>query len=319
MAMTAVVTDTIPKTQDDNYHNIFFTEWNVNYGDVLDIGVEEDCDAGKDDIKVAEMIVGMATAPEVGENQDWDFYAPEAGKSSTVSTKLFAFKFAASQDFRRYGHSQRLNEYPVKQAQILLNTVKIRFYNLLNNAFSSSYPLAYDAKELIATDHPLAGGGTGTNELATPADLSEDTLEALVQLLAETVNEDGNLSPISPRKLVTSMSQWGDSVRYLESALTVDQLTAASGGDVQASGNAINAINRKYNITPHNNPLILDPDAVFLIGERSPLTVLFADQGRPDLMPSYVDKGNQAWVWPCQMKMTTYAKTWRGIVGTAGA
>ena len=118
-------------------------------------------------------------------------------------------------------------------------------------------------------------------------------LEALVQLLAETVNEDGNLFAHRRGKLVTAMSQ--GAIRFVtsKSALTVDQLTAASGGDAGV-GNAINAINHQVQHHAAQQPLILDPDAVFSSVSGSPLTVLSPTRA-PDLMPSYVDKGNQAW------------------------
>ena len=233
MAMTAVVTDTIPKTQDDNYHNIFFTEWNVNYGDVLDIGVEEDCDAGKDDIKVAEMIVGMATAPRSARTRIGTSTRPRLVSRPRSAPKLFAFKFAASQDFRRYGHSQRLNEYPVKQAQILLNTVKIRFYNLLNNAFSSSYPLAYDAGGSSSPPTIRFGAAASAPTSSRPRRIFSEDTPRRRPASPRRSTRTGTFAHLAAEARHVDVSS-GDSVRYLESALTVDQLTAALA-DVQAS------------------------------------------------------------------------------------
>ena len=65
------------------------------------------------------MIVGMATAPEVGADPAGTSTRPRlAGCRPRSAPSCSPFVRVASQDFRRYGHSQRLNEYPVKQAQI---------------------------------------------------------------------------------------------------------------------------------------------------------------------------------------------------------
>lgn len=316
--MTAT-TNTIPLVLDDRYRNTAMTRWNVDYSKLLAIAMEEDCGPGKESIRVAELYATLSTAPQIVESQKYDDYAPTAGKDYYQGTDIFAFNFRASEELRLYGRVKaQLDKYAKLQAEINLQTLKVKLFNLLNNGFDSGYPIPYDSTELFSTSHTLANGGTGTNRLATDADLSEDTFEALIQLLAETVNEDGVVMSLNPAYLVTAMDQWGDTVRYTRSSTTVDQITAASAGAVQDSGNAINAVAAAYNIMPFNDPHILDPDAVFLTSNESPLRLLFADQGRFHLKESYVDRSNGDWVWPCKMRAATYAATWRGIVGTPG-
>jgi hypothetical protein len=56
-------------------------------------------------------------------------------------------------------------------------TKEVRGADIGNNAFDSAFP-GGDGVELLSTVHPLAGGGTFSNELATPADLAEASLGA---------------------------------------------------------------------------------------------------------------------------------------------
>ena len=62
-------------------------------------------------------------------------------------------------------------------ARSMQHTKEVKAANILNNGFDANFAIG-DGKALFATDHPLEYGGTFRNELATPADLSEFSLEA---------------------------------------------------------------------------------------------------------------------------------------------
>lgn len=72
--------------------------------------------------------------------------------------------------------------------------------NIFNRAFNSSYT-GGDGKELLALDHPITGG-TFANELSTPADLSEVSLEDLLILLDGAVDERGLQIVLKPKRLI---------------------------------------------------------------------------------------------------------------------
>ena len=80
-------------------------------------------------------------------------------------------------------------------------TKEIVAANVYNRAFNSTYT-GGDGKELIATDHPLFAGGTFSNELATPADLSEAALEQAHIDIAGFVNDRGLLISVRPKTLI---------------------------------------------------------------------------------------------------------------------
>lgn len=72
---------------------------------------------------------------------------------------------------------------------------------IFNNAFSVA--TGGDGKELCATDHPMTGGGTFSNELATPADLSETSLEDLQnQMDLATTDRGLNIALMSEKLII---------------------------------------------------------------------------------------------------------------------
>jgi len=92
--------------------------------------------------------------------------------------------------------------------------------NVYNRAFNASFT-GGDGKEMIATDHPNVAGGTWSNELLTPADISEAALEqASIDIQAFT-NDRGLLIAARPMKLIITPNQEFEVKRILGSALRV--------------------------------------------------------------------------------------------------
>jgi len=72
-----------------------------------------------------------------------------------------------------------------------------------NNAFTAS--AAYyggDSKEMCATDHPLIGGGTFSNELDTAADLDISSFEQALLDISEFVDDRGLKVAARPKLLI---------------------------------------------------------------------------------------------------------------------
>jgi hypothetical protein len=88
--------------------------------------------------------------------------------------------------------------------------------NFYNRAFNSSYPLA-DGQSLCSTAHPLVGGGTFSNALATPSDLSEASLEDLVIQMMGAVDDRGLIINVMPRLLVVARQEAFNIERILKS------------------------------------------------------------------------------------------------------
>ena len=103
------------------------------------------------------------------------------------------------------------------------------FANVYNRAFNSAY-LGGDGKELLATDHPSAAG-TWSNELSTPAALSEAGLEDSCVQVMNATNSRGLKISLRPTRLIVSTANSFEAERILKSTLQND-----------TANNAINAL-----------------------------------------------------------------------------
>lgn len=90
--------------------------------------------------------------------------------------------------------------------------------NIFNRAFNSSF-VGGDGVEMIATNHPTVNG-TQSNELATPADLSEASLEDLGIQIMNATNSRGLRIGLKPKKLIVPPALHYDARRIIESELT---------------------------------------------------------------------------------------------------
>jgi len=125
--------------------------------------------------------------------------------------------------------------------------------NVYNRAFNSSF-VGGDGKELLATDHP-SKAGTWSNELATPADLSEASIEDLVIQIHGATNDRGLKISLTPKCLIIPRQLQFEAHRIVRSTLQND-----------TANNAVNAI-RAMNIFPDGikmNHYLNDPDAYFI-------------------------------------------------------
>jgi hypothetical protein len=125
--------------------------------------------------------------------------------------------------------------------------------NLYNRAFSSSY-LGADGASLLSASHPSLAGNW-SNILATPADLSEASLEDMVVQIGQARNSRGMVIAVKPRSLVIPVNLQFEAARILKSV-----------GQNDTANNAINAL-RSMGAFPEGvkvNHFLTDPDAFFI-------------------------------------------------------
>ena len=131
--------------------------------------------------------------------------------------------------------------------------------NVLNNAFDSNV-IGGDGVELCSTVHPLANGGTFSNELATPADLSETSLEQSLIDIAAFVDERGLKIALQGRKLIIPKELQFTAERVLRSPLSTNQTNNFAKNDVNAILN-MGMIPEGYRV----NHYLTDTDAFFIM------------------------------------------------------
>jgi hypothetical protein len=185
-------------------------------------------------------------------------------------------------------------------------TKEIVHANVLNRAFSNSY-LGMDGVELLSTAHPTLAGNQ-SNELATPADLSEASLEDMMILIETAKNSKGHPIAIRGQKLIVAPQEAFNAERILKSSLQND-----------TANNAVNALKSmgllKGGVVV--NHYLTDADAWFVKTDAPNGLMGFTRKGFEFTQDNDFDTMNA--------KAKGYERysvgwtDWRGLYGSAGA
>jgi hypothetical protein len=143
--------------------------------------------------------------------------------------------------------------YTKALARSMTTTKQIRAASVLNGAFTTS--IGGDGVPLCADNHPTLSGPNLRNELATPADLTETSLEQALIDIAAFTDERGLKIAIQGLKLIIPKELQFTADRILKSTLRVG-----------TADNDINAI-RNMGMVPQGytvNHYLTDPDAWFV-------------------------------------------------------
>jgi len=202
------------------------------------------------------MLTGFAGAEVKQEGAPVVFDNASEAYTSRYTHETIALAFAITEEAIEDNLYDRLaSRYTRALARSMANTKQVKAAAVLNNGFSSSYT-GGDGKELLATDHPLANGGTFSNELATAADLNETSLEQSLIDIAAFVDERGLRIAIQGRKLIVPKELQFTAERILKSPLRV----GTADNDINAIKN-MGMIPEGYRV----NHFLTDTDAFFII------------------------------------------------------
>ena len=119
------------------------------------------------------LIVGFGNARDKSEGQGVAYDQASEGFTARYTHETVALAFSLTEEAVEDNLYDRLGaRYTKALARSMAHTKQVKAANVLNNAFSSSF-LGGDGKSLVATDHPLAGGGTFSNRPSAFSDLNE--------------------------------------------------------------------------------------------------------------------------------------------------
>ena len=109
------------------------------------------------------MIVGFGSAPTKAEGAGVSFDNSTEGYTSRYTHETISLAFSLTEEAVEDNLYDRLgSRYTKALARSMANTKQIKAASVLNNAFSTDFN-GGDGKPLIATEHPLGGGGTLSN------------------------------------------------------------------------------------------------------------------------------------------------------------
>lgn len=166
------------------------------------------------------------------------------GTNKTWLYSLYAGSVTMTYELARDSKVREIGRTAETLGRSVSQTPDYIFAQFLGRAFNSSYPATADAKELCATDHLIVGtnSSSGSNELSTPAALSETSLEDVYTQLMTMLGADGMISSIMPEKLVVPAAL----------ALTAEKLTAkgktlgSANNDPKVVGNGLDLVVNPY-------------------------------------------------------------------------
>jgi hypothetical protein len=202
------------------------------------------------------MLTGFAGAETKQEGAPVVFDQASEAYTSRYTHETIALAFAITEEAIEDNLYDRLaSRYTRALARSMANTKQVKAAAVLNNAFNSAFT-GGDGKELIATDHPLANGGTFSNELATAADLNETSLEQSLIDIAAFVDERGLRIAIQGRKLIIPKELQFTAERLMKTPLRV----GTADNDINAIKN-MGMIPEGYRV----NHFLTDTDAYFIM------------------------------------------------------
>ena len=257
------------------------------------------------------LVTGFGGAPVKTEGQGVQFDNASESYTARYTHDTIALAFSLTEEAVEDNLYDSLGKRYVKAlARSMANTKEVKGADVLNNAFSASFA-GGDGKALIATDHPLAGGGTAANRATTMADLNETSLEDALIDISTFTDDRGLTISVQATKLVVPPQLVFVADRILESTLRVG-----------TADNDINAI-RNTGVLPGGytvNHYLTDPDAFFLlttVTEMGEGLKMFQRTAMETSMEPDFSTGNLR--YKARERYSFGFSDWRGIYGSQGA
>jgi hypothetical protein len=176
------------------------------------------------------MLSGFGNAAVKPEGQGVQYDDAQETFTARYTNETIALAFAITEEAIEDNLYDRLaSRYTKALARSMANTKQVKAAAVLNNAFTAAFA-GGDGVELCSNVHPTLAG-TFSNELATPADLNETSLEqALIDIAAFTDERGLKIAARGMKMIIPSELQF-----------TADRLMK-SEGQTGTANNDINAI-----------------------------------------------------------------------------
>jgi hypothetical protein len=197
---------------------------------------------------------GFGEAPVKTEGAGVSYDQAQEVYTARYTHETIALAFSLTEEAVEDNLYDRLSaRYTKALARSMAQTKQIKAAAVLNGAFTTS--IGGDGVVLCATNHPTLSGPNLSNTLATPADLSETSLEqALIDIQAFT-DEHGLKIAVQGLKLIIPKELQFTADRILKSTLRV----GTADNDINAIRN-MGMVSQGYTV----NNFLTDPDAFFI-------------------------------------------------------
>jgi len=164
------------------------------------------------------VLYGFGAAPELPDGMAVTYQSGGVLFLQRYLYKVYGLAFSLTKVLVEDGDHIRIGQtYAKHLAQSLIETKETLGANILNRAFNAAYP-GGDGVALVANNHPIVNG-TFSNQLTTPAALSQTSLEQLLIQIRNAVDNNGKRIRLTPKKIVTGPSNVFQAEVLLKSVL----------------------------------------------------------------------------------------------------
>ena len=252
------------------------------------------------------MLSGFANASVKPEGSSVNYDAAQETFTSRYTHETLALAFSITEEAIEDNLYDRLaSRYTKALARSMANTKQVKAANVLNNAFGTAN--GGDGKELCATDHPIVSG-TEQNELTTPADLNETSLEQSLIDIAAMTDERGLKIAAKGMKLIIPSALQFTAERLMKST----QRVATADNDINAVV-SIGMIPQGYAV----NHYLTDTNAFFIKPDVPNGLKHFNRSPMKTSMEGDFTTGNVR--YKARERYSFGFSDWRGIFGSPGA
>jgi len=251
------------------------------------------------------MIVDLGNASAIAESADIPI--DEGGEAWTAlyvhRNVGLGFEYSIQQEQDNL-YMKVARSYASSVARSMINFKNQAGAAVFNNAFDAGYT-GGDGKPLLATDHPLWGGGTASNKLAVDADLSEDSLRDLLIQINTTVDDRGK-----PIMLMETKMHLPPQLKFVaEVVLNSVHRPGTQVNDV----NPINSLGI-FGSPPNINHYFSDPEAWF-VQTNAPNGLIHYNRMSPDSF-TYIDPRSRARGYNVLERYSFGWTDWRNMFGS---
>jgi len=164
------------------------------------------------------VLYGFGAAPELPDGMAVSYQSGGVLFLQRYLYHVYGLAFSLTKVLVEDGDHIRIGQtYAKHLAQSLIETKETLSANVLNRAFNAAYP-GGDGVALVSTSHPIVNG-TFSNQLTTPAALSQTSLEQLLIQIRNAVDNNGKRIRLTPTQIVTGPSNVFQAETLLKSVL----------------------------------------------------------------------------------------------------
>ena len=253
------------------------------------------------------MLSGFGEAPVKTEGAGLAYDTAQEVFTARYTHETIALAFSLTEEAVEDNLYDRLaRRYTMALARSMATTKQIKAASVLNGAFTTS--IGGDGVALCSTDHPIIGGPNQKNELATPADLSETSLEQAIIDIQSLVDERNLKIAIQGLKLIIPKELQFTADRIMKSTLRV----GTADNDINALKN-MGMIPQGYTV----NHYLTDPDAWFVKTDAPNGMKMFERVTMKTAFEGDFETGNMR--YKARERYSFGFSDWRGIFGSPGA